>query len=112
MLAGGEVAACVVVEAVTRLLPGVMGNECSAARGVLRRTGSWRSRSTPAPPSSGAGSVPEVLRSGDHGRIGRWRRAQALHRTLRDRPDLIAARGGLTDEEQGLLEEFGPVAYP
>jgi tRNA (guanine37-N1)-methyltransferase len=56
--------------------------------------------------------VPEVLRSGDHARIERWRRAQALHRTVRDRPDLIAFRGGLTDDDRRLLEEFDPVAYP
>ena len=56
--------------------------------------------------------MPEPLRSGDHARVERWRRAQALHRTVAARPDLIAARGGLTAEEQGLLEEFDPVAYP
>jgi tRNA (guanine37-N1)-methyltransferase len=56
--------------------------------------------------------VPAVLRSGDHGRIERWRRAQALHRTLRDRPDLVAARGGITATEQRLLEEFPSVTYP
>ena len=48
-----------------------------------------------------------MLRSGDHGRIARWRRAQALARTSRDRPDLIEARGGLTDDERALLAEFG-----
>ena len=53
-----------------------------------------------------------MLRSGDHGRIARWRHAQALHRTLAPRPDLIEARGGLTDEEQRLLEEFPPLPYP
>jgi tRNA (guanine37-N1)-methyltransferase len=51
--------------------------------------------------------VPEVLRSGDHGRVARWRRAQALARTLTRRPDLMAARGGLADEERALLAEFG-----
>ena len=51
--------------------------------------------------------VPEVLRSGDHARIARWRRAQALARTLERRPDLIEARGGLRDEEATLLREFG-----
>jgi tRNA (guanine37-N1)-methyltransferase len=56
--------------------------------------------------------VPEVLRSGDHGRIERWRHAQAVYRTLLLRPDLIEARGGLTDEEVALLEEFPPVPYP
>jgi tRNA (guanine37-N1)-methyltransferase len=50
--------------------------------------------------------VPEVLRSGDHGRIARWRRARALERTLRDRPDLIEARGGLDDQDRALLAEF------
>jgi tRNA (guanine37-N1)-methyltransferase len=49
--------------------------------------------------------VPEILRSGDHGRIARWRRAQALRRTMAQRPDLIAARGGLSDEEQRLVAE-------
>jgi tRNA (guanine37-N1)-methyltransferase len=56
--------------------------------------------------------VPEILRSGDHGRIARWRLAQALHRTIGARPDLIEARGGITDDERALLEEFPPVPYP
>jgi tRNA (guanine37-N1)-methyltransferase len=56
--------------------------------------------------------VPEVLVSGDHGRIARWRLAQALHRTLTARPDLIDRRGGLTDAERALLEEFPAVPYP
>jgi tRNA (guanine37-N1)-methyltransferase len=51
--------------------------------------------------------VPEVLRSGDHARIARWRRAQSLVRTIERRPDLVAARGGLTDEDRSLLAEFG-----
>jgi tRNA (guanine37-N1)-methyltransferase len=51
--------------------------------------------------------VPEVLRSGDHGRIARWRRAQALRRTIERRPDLIAARGGLSDADREVLAEFG-----
>ncbi len=50
-----------------------------------------------------------MLRSGDHGRVDRWRRAQALVRTLRRRPDLIAARGGLTEDEVRLLVEHGEV---
>jgi tRNA (guanine37-N1)-methyltransferase len=52
--------------------------------------------------------VPEVLRSGDHARIARWRHAQALARTLADRPDLIDARGGLSDDELALLAELDP----
>jgi tRNA (guanine37-N1)-methyltransferase len=51
--------------------------------------------------------VPEVLRSGDHGRVARWRRAQALARTLVRRPDLVQARGGLSDDDRALLREFG-----
>jgi tRNA (guanine37-N1)-methyltransferase len=55
--------------------------------------------------------VPEVLRSGDHGRVARWRRAQALARTLADRPDLVEARGGLTPAEAALVEELAPGEY-
>jgi tRNA (guanine37-N1)-methyltransferase len=51
--------------------------------------------------------VPDVLRSGDHGKVARWRRAQALARTLRHRPDLVTARGGLSDDERELLAEHG-----
>lgn len=105
VLAGGEVAAMVVLEAVGRLVPGVMGNATSAedesfSDGLLE----YPQYTKPA--SFRGMEVPEVLRSGDHRRIARWRRAQALHRTLRDRPDLIAARGGLTPEEQELMAEF------
>ncbi len=106
VLAGGEVAALAVVEAVARLVPGVMGNletadEESFAAGLLEYPQYTR------PADFRGWEVPEVLRSGDHGRVARWRRAQALQRTLARRPDLIAARGGLTAEEQGLLDEFG-----
>jgi tRNA (guanine37-N1)-methyltransferase len=54
--------------------------------------------------------VPDILRSGDHGRIARWRRAQALRRTAAHRPDLLAARGGLTPADDRLLAEFPPAA--
>jgi len=102
VLSGGEVAAMVVLEAVCRLVPGVMGNEASAtdesfSDGLLEYPQYTR------PAEFRGWSVPEVLRSGDHGRIARWRRAQALARTLRHRPDLIEARGGLTEEERALL---------
>jgi tRNA (guanine37-N1)-methyltransferase len=111
VLAGGEVAACLIVEAVTRLLPGVMGNEASGdhesfAAGLLEEPQFTR------PASFRGWDVPDVLRSGDHALVARWRRAQALHRTVRDRPDLIEARGGLSAEDRRLLEEFDPVAYP
>lgn len=107
VLAGGEVAAMLVVEAVARLVPGVLGNRSSLedesfAGGLLEYPQYTR------PASFRGWDVPEVLRSGDHGRVARWRRAQALARTVRDRPDLIEARGGLTTEEQELLEELDP----
>lgn len=105
VLNGGEVAALVVLEAVGRLVPGVMGNQTSGddesfSDGLLEYPQYTR------PADFRGWTVPEVLRSGDHGRIARWRRAQALRRTLERRPDLLAARGGLTDEDQRLLDEF------
>lgn len=106
VLAGGEAASLVVVEAVARLVPGVMGNETSAddesfSDGLLEYPHYTR------PAEFRGATVPEVLRSGDHGRIARWRRAQALWRTVERRPDLIEARGGLSDQEVRLLEEHG-----
>lgn len=106
VLAGGEVAALAVVEAVARLVPGVMGNEMSGAdesfgRGLLEYPQYTR------PAEFREWAVPEVLRSGDHGRVERWRRAQALARTIERRPDLISARGGVTESERALLAEFG-----
>ncbi len=108
VVAGGEVAALVVVEAVTRLVPGTMGNAASAdeesfAEGLLEYPHYTR------PAEFRGWEVPEVLRSGDHGRVARWRRAQALRRTLADRPDLIEGRGGLSPEEVDLLVEVGEV---
>ena len=89
VLFGGEVAVIVILEAVTRLLPGVLGNadsltEESHAAGLLEapvytKPASWHGH-----------EVPEVLRSGDHGRIARWRREQSLLRTAARRPDLLA----------------------
>jgi tRNA (guanine37-N1)-methyltransferase len=105
VLAGGETAALVVVEAVTRLLPGVMGNADSSEDesfddGLLEYPQYTR------PAEFRGWEVPEVLRSGDHGRIAAWRRATALRRTLERRPDLLDARGGLTPEERALLDEY------
>lgn len=108
VLAGGELAALVVVEAVARLLPGVLGNEASMdeesfATGLLEYPQYTR------PAAYRGWPVPDVLRSGDHGSVARWRRLQALQRTLRRRPDLIEARGGLTGEEVALLAQAGEV---
>ena len=105
VLAGGEVAAMAVLEAVGRLVPGVMGNDESAedesfGDGLLEYPHYTR------PASFRGWDVPAVLTSGDHARVARWRRAQALRRTIEARPDLIEARGGLADDDRALLEEF------
>lgn len=112
VLAGGEVAACLVVEAVTRLIPGVMGNADGPETESFGRSGLLEEPQYTRPAEFRGWEVPEVLRSGDHGLIERWRRAQALHRTLRVRPELVEAAGGLTDADRRLLEEFPPVPYP
>jgi tRNA (guanine37-N1)-methyltransferase len=106
VLAGGEVAAAVVIEAVGRLVPGVLGNQESTgdesfSDGLLEYPHYTR------PADFRGWSVPDVLRSGNHGLVDRWRRAQSLHRTIRVRPDLIDARGGLSDDDNALLAEFG-----
>jgi tRNA (guanine37-N1)-methyltransferase len=103
VLAGGEAAALVVIEAVARLLPGVLGNDASIGdesfgAGLLEYPQYTR------PAEFRGWAVPEVLRSGDHARVERWRRAQALRRTLARRPDLLDRP--LSDAEQALLDEF------
>ncbi|MHB8669752.1 MAG: tRNA (guanosine(37)-N1)-methyltransferase TrmD [Acidimicrobiales bacterium] len=109
VLAGGEVAALVVIEAVTRLVPGVMGNASSATEESFSpSTGGLLEYPQYTRPAEFRGwEVPAVLRSGDHGRIARWRRAQALAATRDRRPELLEARGGLSAGELALLEEFG-----
>lgn len=107
VLAGGEAAACVVVEAVARLVPGVMGNEASA-RDESFSSGLLEYPQYTRPAVFEGWEVPRVLLSGDHGRIARWRRAMALRRTLELRPDLVESRGGLSEEDRRLLEELGP----
>jgi tRNA (guanine37-N1)-methyltransferase len=106
VLAGGELAALVVIEAVVRLVPGVLGNEASAGDESFT-DGLLEYPQYTKPALYRGWPVPEILRSGDHGRVAAWRRAQALQRTMRQRPDLIARRGGLSAEEVDLLLEFG-----
>ena len=104
VLAGGEIAALAIVETVTRLVPGVMGNLESAAsesftQGLLeypQYTRPWEYKGL---------TPPDILRSGNHKEIKLWKKAKALEITLSNRPDLIEKRGGLTDEEQSLLEK-------
>ncbi|MGH9302915.1 MAG: tRNA (guanine(37)-N(1))-methyltransferase [Acidimicrobiales bacterium] len=108
VLAGGELAALVVIEAVVRLLPGVLGNDASPVDesfvdGLLEYPQYTR------PADFRGMGTPEVLLSGDHEAVARWRRGQSLARTMRLRPDLIDRRGGLSDEERRLLgETCGP----
>jgi tRNA (guanine37-N1)-methyltransferase len=88
VLSGGESAALVVVDAVSRLVPGVLGNEASAeeesfSHGLLEYPQYTR------PPEFRGARVPEVLLSGDHRAVARWRREQALRRTAERRPDLL-----------------------
>lgn len=111
VLNGGEVAACLVIEAVTRLLPGAMGNAESPVTESFGDSGLLEEPHFTRPAEFRGWTVPDVLRSGDHARIARWRRAQALHRTIAARPDLIEARGGLSDDDRALLEEFPPLPY-
>lgn len=104
VLTGGEPAALVVADAVTRLLPGVLGDENapasdSFARGLLEHPHYTR------PEVFRGASVPEVLRSGDHGRIARWRQLMSLWRTWRRRPDLLET-ADLTPEEQKWTDGF------
>jgi tRNA (guanine37-N1)-methyltransferase len=92
VLFGGEVAVLVVLEAVTRLLPGVLGNadslvEESHAAGLLEAPMYTK------PPAWRGLDVPDVLRSGDHGKIARWRREEGLRRTAARRPDLLEGAG-------------------
>lgn len=104
VISGGELAAAMVVDAVLRLVPGVLGDADSAAEdsfaeGLLdcphfTRPEEWRGR-----------RVPEVLQGGDHAAIARWRRREALGRTWLRRPDLLA-RAELSDTDRALLAEY------
>ena len=105
VLAGGEVAALVIIEAVARLVPGVMGNDDSAGDESFM-TGLLEYPHYTRPAEFRGMDVPGVLRSGDHGKVERWRRAQALARTVERRPDLIETRGGLSSVDKKLLAEF------
>ena len=111
VLAGGEAAALVIVETVARLVPGVLGNQASTDEESFR-DGLLEYPQYTRPATFRDWPVPDVLPSGDHARIARWRRAQALARTRARRPDLIEARGGLTEAEEADLREFGDIIYP
>jgi tRNA (guanine37-N1)-methyltransferase len=104
VLSGGEIPAMAVIDAVTRLLPGVLGDDASAAedsfmQGLLDHPHYTR------PETVDGRRVPDVLLSGDHARIARWRQKQALGRSRERRPDLVE-KLDLSDEQQRLLAEY------
>lgn len=112
VLTGGELAAAVVVDAVTRLLPGALGNEDSAVEesfaahpeAVITAGGVLDCPAYTRPAEFRGWNVPDVLVSGHHAEVARWRRKKALEKTLRNRPDLLDD-ASLSDDDRKLLEE-------
>ena len=105
VLTGGELPALIIIDAVSRLLPGVLGDPTGAeddshASGLLEYPHYTR------PPEFQGESVPDVLLSGDHAKIEKWRREQSLLRTLERRPDLLE-KAELTKEDKKFLKEKG-----
>jgi tRNA (guanine37-N1)-methyltransferase len=109
VLSGGEVAACLIIEAVTRLRDGAMGNAASPITESFGESGLLEEPQFTRPAEFRDWGVPDILRSGNHAKIEQWRRAQRLHRTLRDRPDLVEAK--LSAADQKLLDTFPAVPY-
>jgi tRNA (guanine37-N1)-methyltransferase len=104
VLTGGELPALMIIDAVSRLLPGVLGDPTGAeddshSMGLLEYPHYTR------PPEFRDWQVPEVLLSGDHGRIAKWRREQSLTRTLRRRPDILE-KAELSKEDQKIVERL------
>ncbi len=106
VLMGGELAALCVAEATARLLPGVLG-DAESHRNESFSSGLLDYPEYTRPPAYRGLRVPEVLRSGDHARVAAWRRAQALARTVRRRPDLLE-HAPLNDEERRTLAALLP----
>jgi len=104
VLSGGEIAAMAVIDAVVRLLPGVLGDEASAAQDSFM-DGLLDCPHYTRPEQIDGQRVPEVLMSGDHARIARWRHKQALGRSYLRRPELLKNLQ-LSREQQALLDEF------
>jgi tRNA (guanine37-N1)-methyltransferase len=104
VLSGGELAALVIVDCVARLVPGVVGDEGSVARDTFAR-GLLDYPQYTRPAEFRGMRVPPVLLSGHHGEIERWRRREALARTLAQRPDMLE-RAALDAEDEALLKEL------
>jgi tRNA (guanine37-N1)-methyltransferase len=120
VLSGGEIAAAVIVEAVTRLLPGALGNAASAQQESFTAGADAESIGANSTCSSGGlldyphytrpadfcgMTVPEILISGNHEEIRRWRRKKALEKTVRNRPDLLSD-AALSEEDRKLVERI------
>ncbi|MFI0422054.1 tRNA (guanosine(37)-N1)-methyltransferase TrmD [Spongiactinospora sp. 9N601] len=117
VLAGGEVAVLVMVEAIGRLLPGVLGNELSAADDSFAPGAMRNLLEGPVytkPPEWRGRRVPEILLSGHHGKVARWRRDEALRRTVRNRPDLVTRLDPdtLDKRDREVLSESGEEPRP
>jgi tRNA (guanine37-N1)-methyltransferase len=104
VVSGGEIAAIVVIDAVARLVPGVLGCAESAEYESFQ-DGLLEYPQYTRPPEFRGAAVPEILLSGDHGAIARWRRRESLRRTLERRSDLLE-RAGLSDEDRRILDEL------
>jgi tRNA (guanine37-N1)-methyltransferase len=121
VLSGGELGAAIIVDAVTRLLPGALGNEASNLQESFTRAAPLAENGVPSSTCGSGGlldyphytrpaefrgiPVPEVLSSGNHDEIRRWRRRKALEKTLQNRPDLLE-KVPLSEEDRRLLEEI------
>ena len=103
ILTGGEFAALAIIDAVARFVPGVLGDEESATEESFA-TGLLEYPQYTRPPEFMGQRVPDILLSGDHGRVARWRREQSLLRTLQKRPDLLET-ADLTEEDRNFLEK-------
>lgn len=99
VMTGGEIAAMAIVDSVVRLLPGVLGNEESLEKESFGKDGLLDCPHYTRPPEFEGMGIPEVLLSGHHANIERWRREQSLARTLRRRPDLLETHGGRLSSE-------------
>ncbi len=102
ILTGGEIPALVILDAVTRLLPGSLGDEDSAQEDTFKDN-LLKGPQYTRPREFGGFSVPEILLSGDHQRIADWRRQEAVRRTWQRRPDLLE-KASLTDQDRSFLE--------
>jgi tRNA (guanine37-N1)-methyltransferase len=121
VLSGGELAAAIVLDAVTRLLPGALGHEASAHQESFSARAACTATGVPSSTCASGGlldyphytrpaefrdmKVPEVLLSGDHDAIRRWRRRTALEKTLRNRPDLLE-RVALSAEDKDFIAQI------